>query len=381
MIYLDYNATTPIAEPVRQAMLPFLAEQYGNPSSSHALGRAAARAVEQARGQVAKLLGCQTNEVIFTGGGTESNNMAIQGALFQHTPPLKSDVPRGHLVISAIEHPATTAPAKFLESLGYEVSIVGCDDQGVINPVEVAATLRSDTVLVSIMHANNEVGAMEPVAEIASICKARGVLCHTDAAQSVGKVSTRVDTLGVDMLSIAGHKMYAPKGVGALFVRQGVELEPVLHGAGHEQGRRPGTENVPYIVALGRAAELMFEGQQEATQRMRSLRDRLEENIREGIGSPATVNAGQTARLPNTLSINFPGVNGAELLARCPDLCASTGAACHSGDSSLSATLRAMGLPEEVARGTVRLSVGRATSEEEVEQAAAMLVDAWRALS
>ena len=376
MIYLDYNATTPIAPAVREAMLPYLSEHYGNPSSSHALGQVTAAAIVQARSQVAALLGCEPDEIIFTGGGTESNNMALQGALYQNAAG-----GGGHLIISAIEHPATIAPARFLESQGYGVSIVGCDSRGVVNPAEVEAAMRNDTVLVSIMHANNEVGVIQPIAEIARLCRARGILCHTDAAQSVGKISTRVEELGVDMLTIAGHKVYAPKGVGALYVRRGVELEPVLHGAGHEQGRRPGTENVPYIVALGRAAELVAEDQEEAAQRMAARRDRLATALLGEINPTPTINGAEALRLPNTLSINFPGVNGAELLARCEGLCASTGAACHSGASSLSATLQAMGLDEETARGTVRLSVGRGTSEDDIDQAADLLVRAWRSLS
>lgn len=376
MIYLDYNATTPIAPAVCEAMLPFLTEHYGNPSSHHELGQLTSAAIASAREQVARLLGCQSGEIIFTGGGTESNNMALQGALLRQAP-----IGKGHLVISAIEHPATTAPAQFLEKLGYRVSVVGCDSQGRVDPAAVEAVLADDTVLVSVMHSNNEVGTIQPIAEIAKLCRARGVLCHTDAAQSVGKVPVRVDELGVDMLTVAGHKVYAPKGVGALYVRKGVELEPVLHGAAHENGRRPGTENVPYIVALGKAAELIGQDLDGVAGRMAERRDRLAAALQSRIDPVPTINGADVNRLPNTLSMNFPAVNGAELLARCEGLCASTGAACHSGASSLSATLKAMGLDEETARGTVRLSVGRTTSDEDIDRAADLLVDAWQSLS
>ncbi len=380
MIYLDYNATTPIATAVRNAMQPFLDTHFGNPSSGHALGRLTAQAIETARSELASLLNCQANEIVFTGGGTESNNMAIQGAMFRHAPLPNMAVGGGHLVISAIEHPATSQVATFLESLGNEVTRVGCNNQGVIDPADIEAALRENTVLVSVMHANNEVGALQPIAEIAKICRERGVLCHTDAAQSIGKVPVDIEELGVDLLTLAGHKIYAPKGIGALYVREGVELEPVLHGAGHEQGRRPGTENVPYIVGLGKAATLLTEDLETAAERMRNLRDFLETRLVREIHPSPTVNAGEAERLPNTLSINFPRVNGAELLAKCEDLCASTGAACHSGISSLSATLRAMQLDEQTAQGTVRLSVGRGTSEDDVQRAASMLIEAWQSL-
>ncbi|REJ68654.1 MAG: cysteine desulfurase [Planctomycetota bacterium] len=380
MIYLDYNATTPVAPVVREAMLPYLDEQYGNPSSTHSLGRRAAMAVEKARSQLAELWGCHEDEVVFTCGGTESNNLAIQGSLFRHTPPRQLRERPAHLVISAIEHPATSEPARFLESLGYAVTVVGCDDQGRIDPAAIAAALRPETVLVSVMHANNEVGTIEPIAEISRVCRDRGVRVHTDAAQSTGKLATRVDELGVDLLSIAGHKLYAPKGVGALYIRRGVELEPMLHGAGHEQGRRPGTENVACIAGLGEAAAYVERQRRELSEQVRTLRDRLQESLCRATTPTATVNAAGAERLPNTLSINFPRVNGAELLAAVEGLCASTGAACHSGASSLSATLRAMGLDEQTAQGTVRLSLGYGTTEADVDRAAALLGETWRRL-
>lgn len=253
-IYLDYNATTPVARPVMEAMLPFLTEHFGNPSSHHRLGRAAYEAVQDARVRVAQLLGAGRDEIVFTSGGTESNNLALVGAMLNSSPAAS-----GHLVISVLEHPSIAEPARFLEALGYDLTIVGCDAQGVVDPDQVETAIRPTTVLASIMHANNEIGTLQPIREIAKLCHAQGVLLHTDAAQTVGKIPTRVQDLGVDLLTVAGHKMYAPKGIGALYVRRGTRLEPLLHGAGHEGGLRPGTENVPQVVALGQAASMAAE--------------------------------------------------------------------------------------------------------------------------
>jgi cysteine desulfurase len=373
-IYLDYNATTPIAPAVQESMLPFLAEHFGNPSSNHALGRACHEAVEDARHRVARLLGAGRDEVVFTSGGTESNNLAIKGVLLRYAPAAG-----GHLIVSAVEHPAVIEPAKYLESLGYELTIVGCDDQGTVDPGAVDAAIRPDTVLVSVMHANNEIGTVQPIRTIAEVCHARGVLLHTDAAQSTGKIPTRVRELGVDLMSVAGHKMYAPKGIGALYVRRGIPLEPVLHGAGHEGGLRAGTENVPHIVALGHAATLAEKSLAGSSDHLASLRDRLQQRLSEGVGDGLIVNAAHAQRLPNTLSVNFPHVSGGALLQRIPELCASTGAACHSGSENLSPTLAAIGLTPEISRGTVRFSVGWYTTDEEVDRAASLLLAAWEA--
>jgi cysteine desulfurase len=374
-IYLDYNATTPVAPSVAAAMLPFLTEYYGNPSSGHALGRICHEAIEDARGHVAALLGADRDEIVFTSGGTESNNLAIKGILLRDFPAAD-----GHLVISAIEHPAVAQVAEYVMRLGYAVTIVGCDANALVDPDDVRKAIRSDTRLVSIMHANNEVGSVQMLREIASICHERGVLLHSDAAQSVGKVRTKVDELDVDLLTVAGHKLYAPKGIGALFVRQNVDLEPILHGAGHEKGLRPGTENVPHIVGLGAAALLAAKEIETQTDRLGDLRDALADMLREAIGTTLTVNGELAPRLPNTLSVNFPGVVGGELLARLPEICASTGAACHSSGTSMSATLRAMGLSTSVAGGTVRLSLGWPTTPDDVTRAAELLIDAWEAL-
>jgi cysteine desulfurase len=374
-IYLDYNATTPVASSVAAAMLPFLTEYFGNPSSGHALGRICHEAIEDARGHVAALLGADRDEIVFTSGGTESNNLAIKGILLRDFPSAD-----GHLVISAIEHPAIAQPAEYLTRLGYAVTVVGCDANALVDPADVRKAIRSDTRLVSIMHANNEVGTVQMLREIASICHERGVLIHTDAAQSVGKVRTKVDELDVDLLSLAGHKLYAPKGIGVLFVRQNVDLEPVLHGAGHEKGLRPGTENVPHIVGLGAAALLAAKDMESHGDRLEKLRDGLCDALRQAIGVKLTVNGELAPRLQNTLSVNFPAVAGSELLARIPEICASTGAACHSSGTSMSSTLRAMGLSASVAKGTVRLSLGWPTTDDDVARAANLLIGAWEAL-
>jgi cysteine desulfurase len=374
-IYLDYNATTPVAPTVQEAMRPFLSELYGNPSSGHTLGRACHEAIEDARSQLATLLGADSEELVFTSGGTESNNLALKGILLRAGPPFA-----GHLVISAIEHPAVVEPARFLNRLGCGLTVVGCTRQGVVDPESVEQALRPETRLVSVMHANNETGVIQPVRAIADLCHRRGVLVHTDAAQTVGKIPTLVEDLGVDLLTVAGHKFYAPKGVGALYVRRGVDLEPVLHGAGHEGGLRAGTENTPYIVALGRAAALAHKALDQSAERLALLRDRMLDRLSEVIGSDLRVHGDGVDRLPNTLCVDFPDVSGGALLSRTPELCASTGAACHSGAASVSPALAAMGLTAEQARGTVRLSVGWSTSEEEIDRAAELLLDAWESL-
>lgn len=380
-IYLDYNATTPIAPSVVESMQSFLTGHYGNPSSGHALGRAAAEAIADARSKMSLFLGCDRDEVIFTSGGTESNNLALKGVMmrgFQMGDARSSRPP--HLVISAIEHPAISKPAEFLERCGCEVTVVKCNEHGVVSPNDIEAALKPNTRLVSVMHANNEIGTIQPIRRIAEICQREGVLVHSDAAQSAGKISITVDELGVDLLSIAGHKFYGPKGVGALFVREGIELEPFLHGAAHEQGLRAGTENTPYIVGMAQAAHLVGKSLDDSYQKMSELRDRLEELL---VGSvPGLhVNGGQAERLPNTLSASFPNVQGYELLARVPEICCSTSSACHSNGISGSATLAAMGAPLERMAGKVRLSVGWHTSSEEIERAAEVLVGAWESMA
>lgn len=382
-IYLDYNATTPIDPEVAAAIRPYLEGHFGNPSSAHVLGREAAAAVEAARGQVAALLGAKPSEVVFTSGGTEASNHAIKGAALARARAagfFSRLVGRGvrgaHLIVSAVEHPATAQPAEYLRRLGCAVTVVRVDGKGRVDPGDVARAIRPETALVSVMHSNNEVGTLMPLREIAAAARARGVLTHADAAQSLGKVAVDVNELGVDLLTVAGHKLYAPKGVGVLYVREGVRLEPLLHGAGHEAGRRAGTENVPYVVGLGRACELARLSLPAATGRLRALRDRLWARLRERRGERLTLNGPEEGRLPNTLNVNFAGRVGAELLASVPRVAASTGSACHEGKVSQSPVLCAMGVPPEVGKGAVRLSVGRYTTEAEVDEAADALAGA-----
>lgn len=359
MIYLDYNASTPVDPNVREAMLPFLGEHFGNPSSSHALGQTVRRAVDEARTQVAAMLEADPSEIIFTSCGTESNNHVIKGVAF-------SCKDRGrHIITSAIEHPAVINPCRYLEQLGYRVSYLPVDSTGGVDPEAVIGEIRPDTILISIMHANNEVGTIQPIAEIAAAASRRGILMHTDAAQSCGKICTNVSELGVDFLSVAGHKMYAPQGIGALYIRRGIKIEPLQHGAGHESGRRAGTEAVSNIVGLGKAAELAAKSVNDP--RIKALRDCLHDGIRKAAGDGAVLLGHPDERLPNTLAIGFRGRIGADILASCPDICASTGAACHSDERKRSAVLEAMDVPEDVAFGAIRFSVGRFTTESEIE--------------
>jgi cysteine desulfurase len=379
-IYLDYNATTPLDPAVIDAMLPFLQTHFGNPSSTHDYGRRAHDAVEQARAEVAGLLGAQPDEIVFTGGGTEASNHALKGAVFARLQGvfgrLFGSWRAPHIVTCAIEHPATLQPCDFLRRLGCKVTVLPVDRHGLVDPDSVRRALTRRTAIVSIMHANNEVGTLQPIHEIARIARDHGALMHTDAAQSVGKVAVDVNDLGLDLLSVAGHKVYAPKGVGALFVRRGVRLEPVLHGAGHESGRRAGTENVPYIVALGKACRVAREGLPKATERLRQLRDRLWERLRAALGDKVVLNGHPERRLPNTLNVNFVGHVGADFLQGVPEIAASTGSACHEGQVSQSPVLCAMGVPPQLGQGAVRLSVGRFTTEEEIDRAAATLIQA-----
>jgi cysteine desulfurase len=368
-IYLDYNATTPIDPAVREAMLPFLAEQFGNPSSNHAYGKAAHDAVDKARSQLASLIGAEPDEIVFTGGGSEASNQAIKGTCLGQAC---------HIITTAVEHPATIQPIRFLHRLGCDVKILPVDQFGMVDPDEFRRDLTPQTKLVSVMHSNNEVGTLMPIREIAEHCRGAGVLFHTDCAQSLGKVPVNVRELGVDFLTIAGHKLYAPKGVGALYVRRGVKVEPLIHGASHENGRRAGTENVPFIVGLGKAAEVAAANLPAATERLRFLRDRLHAALRHGLGDRIILNGHPENRLPNTLNVNFVGHIGAKLLQKAPGIAASTGSACHEGNVSLSPVLKAMGVPHEIGKGAVRLSIGRFTTEDEVDRASGMLVAAAR---
>jgi cysteine desulfurase len=369
LIYLDYNATTPVDREVAAAMMPFIKEKWGNPSSSHQIGREARAALEMSRGQVAGLLKCSPQEVVFTSGGTESNNAALKGVA--HALRKKGK----HIITSGIEHPSILQPAIFLMENGWEVTFLPVDSQCMVDPDDVRRALRKDTVLVSIMHANNETGSIQHISEIGAIVRARGIYFHSDAAQSVGKVETYVEDMGVDFLTVAGHKVYAPKGIGALYIREGSFLELLLHGAGQEGGRRGGTENVSLAAALGAACEIAGRRLHDEAGRQRRLRDQLFEGIVSEIPD-AVRNGPKDKRLPNTLNISFPGLVGGEILDGIPGLCASTGAACHDRSVTLSHVLAAMGVPKEVGMGAIRLTVGRYTTEEDIRQAASWIVAA-----
>lgn len=362
-IYLDYNATTPVAPEVVEAVVPALREAWGNPSSGHAQGRRARVALERARGEVAALLDCAADEIIFTGGGTESDNAAVVGVA-------EALSERGrHLVISSIEHPAVDQACLYLEGRGWAVTRVPVTADGRVEPSAVEAALRPDTALVSIMHANNETGVLQPVREISRLVRPKKVLLHTDAAQSVGKLRVEVDDLEVDLLTVAGHKLYAPKGVGALYVRNGTPFAGFLRGAGHERGLRSGTENTPGIVGLGAACELARKELAEREEHLLAMRDRLEQGLRREIPD-LVVHGRRVDRLPNTLSAAIPGVDANRLLSRVEGVATAAGAACHSGKSEPSRVLREMGVPDELAVCTLRLTVGRSTTVEEVDTAA-----------
>ena len=369
-VYLDYNASTPVHPAVLEAMLPYLRKHFGNPSSGHIYGQRARAAVERAREQVASLLTCRPDEIVFTSGGTEASNLAIRGVL-------ENASLRRHVVTSTVEHPATSRPCDLLERDGVEVTRLPVDGFGRVGADDARPFVRSDTALVTIILAQNEVGTLFPIAALADLAHERGALIHTDAAQAVGKIPVRVDDLGVDLLSVAGHKLYAPKGVGALFVRRGTPLAPVLVGAGHERGLRPGTENVPFIVGLGAACDLAATNLATEADRQRTLRDELWDTLREAI--PAiTVNGHPTERLPNTLNVSFPRVRGSAILSAAPEIAASTGSACHEGGESASPVLLAMGIDATRALGAVRLSLGRGTKREQIRRAARALVRAFR---
>jgi cysteine desulfurase len=378
-IYLDYNATTPLDPAVIEAMLPYLRDSFGNPSSTHTFGKTAHAGVTAARQQVANLISAGPDEILFTGGGTEASNHALKGAALVKLRGFFGRWVRGaHIVISSIEHPATTEPCAFLERLGCKVTVVPVDRQGLVDPDAVKKALERGATLVSIMHSNNEVGTLQPIKEIAALTRSRGIPLHTDAAQSLGKMPVDVNDLGVDLLTIAGHKLYAPKGIGVLYVRRGVKLENFIHGAGQEGGRRAGTENVPYMVALGKACEIARQSLPQATVRLKALRDRLWQRLQAGLGDRVVLNGHPEKRLPNTLNANFAGHVGAELLQQMPEIAASTGSACHEGKVTQSAVLCAMGVPPPIGKGALRLTVGRFTTEDEIDQAAEILIAAVR---
>jgi cysteine desulfurase len=368
-IYLDHNATTPVAPAVREAMLPYLGALFGNPSSAYRAGREAHEADERARARVAALVGGRPEEIVFTSGGTEANNLALAGHVRARGPA------RAHVLASAIEHPSVLGPLRALAAEGVEVTLVAPRPDGALDADEAIAALRPETVLVSLMHANNELGTLQPVAEVAAEAARRGVAVHTDAAQSAGKVALDVRALGVDLLSVAGHKLYAPKGIGALWVRAGTPLSPLMHGGGQERGLRPGTEPVPAIVGLGEACALVARELAEGAPRLRALRDRLEEGLAARVGD-VQVNGAGAPRLPTTSHVSFLGRDGALLLASVPEVMASTGSACHTGVDEPSHVLAAIGASAAAMRGAVRFSLGHGTTGDEIERAIELIAAA-----
>ena len=373
-IYLDYNATTPIDPAVAEAMAPYLYEHFGNPSSAHPYGVRAREATETARAQVAALLGCRPTEVVFTSGGTESNNHALKGvALADHGT-------RRRVITSAVEHPAVVEVCDWLATQGFEITVLPVDETGQIEPDDLARAIGPDTLLVTLMHANNEVGTIQPIRALAEIAHSQGALFHTDAAQAVGKIPAKVDDLGVDLLSVAGHKLYAPKGVGALYIREGVHLAKLLHGAGQEQGRRPSTENVLGIVGLGKACDVAGHDAEVERARLEGLRDRLHRGLVHALGEERVrLNGHPDARLPNTLNLSFRDVQANTLLAEIShEVAASAGAACHADAVNVSAVLQAMDVPIAWAMGTVRFSVGRPTTAAEIDRAIEVVAAAVR---
>jgi cysteine desulfurase len=361
-IYLDYNATTPIDPRVAAVMLPFIHEHFGNPSSSHIFGVTTKKAVEKARFQLAQMLHCQMDEIIFTSGGSEANNYAIKGVAFAYRQK------GNHIITSSIEHPAVLEVCRYLEEFGFRITYLPVDSYGLVDPKRVEEAITPRTILITIMHANNEVGTVEPIREIVEIAHQRQILVHTDAAQSVGKIPVHVDGLDVDMLSIAGHKVYAPKGVGALYVRTGVKLQKLIHGANHEMGRRAGTENVIEIVGLGEACAMVDVNLALYREYLAKMRDRLENGLQKRFPD-SRINGHPEQRLPNTSSIGFKGLEANTILSELKEIAASAGAACHSDRVDVSNVLKAMDVPLAYAMGTIRLSVGRFTTLEEVDQA------------
>ncbi len=362
-VYLDYNASTPVDSDVMDAMRPFFEKHFGNPSSTHLYGIIAKKAVENARSQVASLLNCKSEEIVFTSGGTESNNFAIKGVARALRHKGK------HIITSQIEHSAVLDVCGFLEENGFEITYLPVDEDGLVNVSDVKRAIRPDTILISIMHANNEVGTIQPVTEIAGLAKECGIVMHTDAAQSVGKISANVHELGVDLLSIAGHKMYAPKGTGVLYVRESVAMERFHHGAGQEMGLRAGTENVPGIVGLGQACKIAKNSLESNIKHMKKMRDMLYEGLKNRVEN-IKLNGHTEKRVPNTLNLSFKGLIANRILEEIGlEIAASSGAACHPDRMDISHVLKAMGIPWDWAKGTLRFSTGRMTTRDEIDKA------------
>jgi cysteine desulfurase len=373
MIYLDHNASTPVDPEVADAVRSVLRTNFGNPSSGHEIGLRARASMEKARLQLAEFIGASPGEVVFTSGGTESNNLAIIGTALKKK--------KGHLITSLIEHPSVMNPCRHLEAMGFGCTYAGVDPDGRVIVEDIRKAIRKETFLITIMHANNETGVLQPVEEIGALAREKGISIHTDAAQTVGKIPVNVDNLNVDMLTVATHKFYGPKGIGALYMRKGVELSPLLFGAGHEKGLKPGTENVPGIAGLGKACEMAGAYMKERTSHTKRLTGMLYARLRELIPG-LRLNGHETLRLPNTLNICIPGVDSSNLLEGIKDsVAASSGSACHAGERKPSAVLMAMGVSETDAMSSIRLSTGKDTIEEEIREAVEIIAKAVQTLS
>ncbi|OCA81465.1 cysteine desulfurase NifS [Bacillus sp. FJAT-27225] len=359
-IYLDYNASTPLAPEVINTMIPLLQDFYGNPSALHWAGAPVKGLLQKAREQVASLLGCSSEEITFTSGGSEANNLALKGFFF------KNKGKGSHIITSKIEHPAVINPCKFLERIGAKVTYVGVDQYGRVSPEEIEKAITKDTILISVMHSNNETGTLQPIQEIGNLAERNGIAFHTDASQSVGKVPVNVNDLKIDMLTIAGHKLYAPKGIGALYIRKGIELEPLIHGAGHESGLRAGTENTLLAVGLGTACKIA--GSYVGSRELKELTEYFWDRLKKQFGDLVQLNGHPEERLPNTLNVSFVKRIGQDLLDKIPQLAASTGSACHAGSIELSPVLKEMAVPEQVGMGAIRFSLGRHTTKDEIDQ-------------
>jgi len=373
-IYLDYNATTPIASEVLEAMLPFFKEKFGNPSSSHAYGPEARNAIKYGRWQIAESIGCEPDEIIFTSCGSESNNLAIKGIAFAN------QTTKNHIITSEIEHPAVLQVCEFLQSIGFSVTYLPVDSYGLVDPEEVRKAITLKTSLITIMHANNEVGTIQPINEISAIAQQYNIPFHTDAAQSVGKIKVDVNELNVDLLTIAGHKLYAPKGIGALFVRCRIKLQKQIHGAAQEHNLRSGTENVPYIVGLGQACAIAQRDLHKNVQHYQKMRDYLHNKLLTAFPE-LKLNGHPQKRLSNTLNLSFKNIAASTLLEVIKEqVAASAGAACHSDRVEVSRVLKAMKVPLEYAKGTVRFSTGRENTSDEIDRAVEIIIDAMKYL-
>jgi cysteine desulfurase len=366
-IYLDHNATTPVDPEVADAMMPCLREEFGNPSSGYPLGQRAKEGLDQARREVAELLGCRAQELVFTSGGSEANNMVLKGLVDFKCPE------RFHIITSAVEHPAILNPALFLMELGVKVTILPVDHLCRVDPESVERAISSQTTLISIMLANNETGTLQPISEISRIAKTHGVLVHTDAAQGVGKMEVDVNALGVDFLTVAAHKLYGPKGMGALFIRNGLHITPLIHGAAQEHGRRPGTENTIFATGLGAACRIARNRLKTDFRNVETLRDHLQGLLFQNLDD-IVLNGHPGERLPNTLNVSVPGLEGAQILDALPNIMASTGAACHDRSVKLSHVLSAMGVPPKIGMGALRFSLGRKNTIEQIEAAAESII-------